>query len=354
MTRRDPAQVLELLDQAVASPGDRDLWMQLVAATTEVLEEDRLEALLERDAANHSAAWAIVLSLVEPDDLDKLVFVRRHALVFAERAMSGHAGPQMAVRTARLREELGVDSVDAWAEAARVDPLIAWAFPKETAGAAGAIDIDIMRALSSSSSRDEARNRLIRVVAGRTAPDAALIAAAMEDIADLCVAMNDAGLARVRGYQARLVDRTAACVLDGLLVALDLPSEASPLAEFFEEPGLVVPVMHALRAMMRSGAVDVRALLREAWLEAMIDPVVAFAEPRSALSKLRTAFVALSLVATIGGVASTVQAQEPSAGGAATEPRDDEHPEQRRDESENAAPTNPWSRQPTSPSPWSR
>jgi hypothetical protein len=338
-----PSDILDLIDRATREPADQGRWRGLVSKVQVLAESGNLP-----DASTvplpACATWAIALSLVEPDDLDRLTEARRAALAFAERAMRSQAGPSMAVRTARLRDELQLASDDAWAEAARREPLVAWAFPAETAGAVDHEGAALLRRLAAPTERSGALSQLSAVAARPDAPQAALCALVLERLED---ASGEARTLELRRVVARLAHRELATLLDGLLDARTGRDAAATLAGLFTDPAQARSVADALRVKVHARPLDVRALFREAWLEAAIDPVVALSEPRSAFAKLRSAFVAFSLVCAIGGSAiSTAQAQDPGDGDTTAEHREDATERDHAD---------PWSRDAPAPSnPWAR
>ena len=301
------ANVQEVLSEIEGGALERAAIERLVDALRSLLEAGD-ELALERELAAAPSdgtlvrwtALAVALSAIEPDDADALDRARRAALSFAELAATHAEGPAMMVRVARLRDELGIDGVGAaWAEAARREPLIAWAYPELTEEGDADVAVALLRSLTGVTTRGLALQQLDRIASGDDAPDAALAALSLERMADLA-ASEAPDLAAVRALAGRVRVKSLRVILEAAasVLAGDLGTATESLAsiEDLASPEVARSIVDAMRAALRGGgAPDVRALLREAWLEAMIDPVVALAQPRSALAKLRSALIVLSI-----------------------------------------------------------
>jgi hypothetical protein len=304
-------------------------------------------ALTERLASERGArcvgVWssaAFVLSAADADSFDVDEAKTRASIRLLELALpslEGAARVAASVRLARLYEATGDDaaSARAWTIAIRERPLIAWMLPKGEWRLEDEAEIrasELGRALLDYDADPARANDAIGALARGGDSDAALVRAAGHlRIAALAEPRSESAAREIAAGRALLAaiedpvprallaamfaivegDRERARTELGGLATLGDPSESA--------------IVDALSEMLMRPPRDPREILRTAWFEARIDPLVAFGEPRSAFAPLRKLLFGATLAVVLFSAASAARANTtapetaPVAGAVATE-----------------------------------
>lgn len=290
-----------------------------------------VEALTDRLIAERGVrcvgVWssaAFILAAADADSIDVDEAKSRAAVRLLERALPSLAGDALvaaSVRLARLHEGLGdVDSsARAWETAILARPLIAWLLPKrEWRADESEIGGDplVRAALDYEGDRAKGIAAVDELVA-RGVSDAAIVRVAEHlRVAALGDPSTDGDAIRReielgRALLPRIDDSVPRALLGAMFAIVGgvrtlARSELGALARIGGASSDAI--IDALSEMLMRPPRDPREILRTAWFEARIDPLVAFGEPRSAFAPLRRLLFGAILGVVIFGAASAAKA----------------------------------------------
>jgi hypothetical protein len=290
-----------------------------------------VEALTDRLIAERGArcvgVWssaAFILAAADADSIDVDEAKTRAAVRLLDRALpslTGDARVAASVRLARLYEGLGEAEASerAWQTAIAARPLIAWLLPRsEWRASERAIAADPFVRAALEYERDPAKAMAtVDSLVADGVSDAAIVRVAEHlRLAALGDPSTDGETIRRqielgRALLAKIDDPVPRALLGAMFAIVGgvrslARSELGALARIGGASSDAI--LDALSEMLMRPPRDPREILRTAWFEARIDPLVAFGEPRSAFAPLRRLLFGAILGVVIFGAASAAKA----------------------------------------------